>query len=169
MQTLKGSETIWRLTKEMIRYGAIHKGRPAKRPPLPLVRHCPNLVTSPPPLDIQHALKMHAILDLSLLLLISLVLLKNTLSGLLRKTSPYVRVCPDFCNSPLTLASDVLCEWSLYKIVKQREKQKNDIVHMTTVRNKNVKVLIGDNEVKDRWKEYFEELNIENETDDIVD
>ena len=127
-------------------------------------------MTPPPPLDIQHALKMYAILDLSLLLLISLVLLKNTLSGLLSKTSSYVRVCPDFCNSPPTLASDVLCEWSLYKIVKQREKQKKDIVQMTTVRNKNVKVLIGENEVKDRWKEYFEELlNIENVTDDMVD
>ena len=39
----------------------------------------PSSVIVPPPLDIQHALKMYAILDLSLL--ISLILPKNTLGN----------------------------------------------------------------------------------------
>ena len=56
----------------------------------------------------------------------------------------------------------------IYKIAKQGEKQKKDIVHMTVVKDKDKRVLTGEKEVKHRWKEYFEELlNIENERDDM--
>ena len=44
----------------------------------------------------------------------------------------------------------------IYKIVKQREKRKKDIVQMTVVKDKDGRmdgVLIGEKEVKDRWKE----------------
>ena len=52
----------------------------------------------------------------------------------------------------------------IYKIVKARARKKKDITQKAAIKDKNGRVLIGEDETKERWKEYFEELlNVKNE------
>ena len=56
----------------------------------------------------------------------------------------------------------------IFKIAKVRERAKRDTGDVNTIKDKNGKILSNEREIKERWKEYFEELlNTENERDAI--
>ena len=55
-------------------------------------------------------------------------------------------------------------EQMIYRIAKSRERARRDIEECNYIKNRNGSILIKDEEIKRRWKEYFEELlNVENE------
>ena len=53
-------------------------------------------------------------------------------------------------------------EENIFRIARNRAKQKNDIVHTAMIRNDNQKVLTKEEDIKQRWQEYFKGLlNVE--------
>ena len=57
---------------------------------------------------------------------------------------------------------------NIFRIERTRAKQKKDIVHTAVIRNDNQKVLTKEEDIKQRWQEYFKELlNVENERGDL--
>ena len=46
-------------------------------------------------------------------------------------------------------------EENIFRIARTREKQKKDIVHTAVIRNDNQKVLTKEEDIKQRWQEYF--------------
>ena len=49
-------------------------------------------------------------------------------------------------------------EKEIYKMAKRRQEARKAIGRVKCVKDKNHKVLVQDEEIKDRWKEYFDEL-----------
>lgn len=57
----------------------------------------------------------------------------------------------------------------LYRITKERERQSRDITHIKCVKDGSGKILCKDDEIKERWKDYFENLmNEENDWNGIL-
>ena len=55
-------------------------------------------------------------------------------------------------------------EQMIYRIAKVREKSRRDIEECNYIKNSNGRILVEDEDIKKRWKEYFEELlNVEND------
>ena len=55
-------------------------------------------------------------------------------------------------------------EQMIYRIAKARERAKRDIEECSYIKNRNGCILIEDKDIKQRWKDYFEELlNVEND------
>ncbi len=56
----------------------------------------------------------------------------------------------------------------IYRISKQREKERRDVMGMKVVKSKDGTILVEGEKVKERWKEYFEELlNVENDRGEL--
>ena len=56
----------------------------------------------------------------------------------------------------------------IYKLANARKRMATDIGRITAVKNKDGTLLTGDDEVKGRWLDYFDDLlNIENEREDL--
>ncbi|XP_045774233.1 uncharacterized protein LOC123873432 [Maniola jurtina] len=52
----------------------------------------------------------------------------------------------------------------LYRLARAREKNERDITHIKCIKDNEKKVLTNDDDIKDRWREYFRKLmNEENE------
>ena len=50
------------------------------------------------------------------------------------------------------------------RIAKCRKKRSEDVSQIRCIKNKDGEVLLDDDKIKERWKEYFEELlNVEND------
>ncbi|XP_063863903.1 uncharacterized protein LOC135102551 [Scylla paramamosain] len=49
-------------------------------------------------------------------------------------------------------------EKRIFALARQREKSTKDFTHIKQVKNKEGRVLIDNNEVRERWKEYFKAL-----------
>ena len=55
-------------------------------------------------------------------------------------------------------------EETIYKIAKARARKKKDITQMAAIKDKNGRVLVGEDETKKRWKQPLKDLlNVENE------
>jgi hypothetical protein len=53
---------------------------------------------------------------------------------------------------------------AIYRIAKGREKWSRDITEITSIKDKEGRLLVKEEDIKERWKTYFEELlNTENE------
>ena len=56
-------------------------------------------------------------------------------------------------------------EKRIFALAREREKSTKNFTHIKQVKNKEGRVLVDDNEIKERWKEYFKTLlNEENPT-----
>ena len=59
-------------------------------------------------------------------------------------------------------------EERIYKIAKQREETQRDTGSMTVIKDSSRNILTGDELIKTRWREYFEQLlNVENERETL--
>jgi hypothetical protein len=65
-------------------------------------------------------------------------------------------------------------ENDIYKMAKLRERKTRDFNHVKCIKNEADGLLVKDDEIKNRWRKYFDKLNDENEKiaiklDDSVD
>ena len=61
-------------------------------------------------------------------------------------------------------------EQMVYRIAKKRERSRRDIEECSYIKNRNGNILIEDEDIKKRWKDYFEELlNVENDRGMLVE
>ncbi|MBN3324175.1 CFDP2 protein, partial [Atractosteus spatula] len=61
-------------------------------------------------------------------------------------------------------------EDQIYKIAKHRAKQKKDIIRVAVLKDGEGRVLIKEEQIKQRWLEYFKNLlNVENERENLVE
>ena len=61
-------------------------------------------------------------------------------------------------------------EMTIYRVAKSRSKQQQDIGQMGMVRNANQEILTDGKDIKNRWKQYYQQLlNIENERGTLVE
>ena len=72
----------------------------------------------------------------------------------------------EWCNKLETYEG----EKNIYKIARHRARLKKDIIQVTTIRDKQGRLLVEGKQIRDRWKEYFNELlNVENERGELED
>ena len=55
-------------------------------------------------------------------------------------------------------------EKDVYKLAKLRERKTRDFNHIKCIKNKDSRVLVQEEEIKERWRSYFEKLLNENHT-----
>ena len=55
----------------------------------------------------------------------------------------------------------------IYRIARMREKKTRDLVTIGCIKNYNHKVLVKDEDVKERWRKYFDKLFNDNYTQDV--
>ena len=59
-------------------------------------------------------------------------------------------------------------EKDIYKIARIRERKTRDLCIMRRVKDEDQKVLVRDEEIKERWREYFDKLFNDNSTKNLM-
>ena len=59
-------------------------------------------------------------------------------------------------------------EKDICKLAKLRERKTRDFIHSKCVKNEDSRVLVQDEEIKERWISYFEKLLNENHTGNTI-
>ena len=60
-------------------------------------------------------------------------------------------------------------EKDIYRIARIRERKSRDLCTVRCVKDENQKILVQDEEIKERWSEYFDRLFNGNSTQDLGD
>ena len=59
-------------------------------------------------------------------------------------------------------------EKDIFKLAKIRERKKRDLDHVKCIKSNNQNVLVKDNVIKERWRDYFSKLLNEDYIGDII-
>ena len=60
-------------------------------------------------------------------------------------------------------------EKDIYRITRIRKRKNRELCNVSCVKDEEQKILVRDEEVKERWKEYFDKLFNGNSTEDLGD